>query len=247
LKKSGSRDRLPDVPEDYYTYAGEIPWCETFHENGLRVLRFVSGVIKKRMPVKKSARLKDGTLLSESDLLLRLLKNARVQSVNSSEDIEKMLQLEDIESVDLTIEEDREIEEEVTYAALIPSRFYSWESYHSSINQAGGAMVPAKELTSFFDLCSQPQTFNMYEKNGNLSSITTQEGEPFMRNRQYLLYLRQDLLDTYLQKNNLELIWILRAEREFGPESEEELGKYSETHNSFCAFKKIAAYSVFKG
>jgi len=246
LKKSGSRDRLPDVPEDYYTYAGEIPWCETFHENGLRVLRFVSGVKKKRMPVKKSARLKDGTLLSESDLLSRLLRNARVQSVNSSEDIEKMLQLEDIELVDLTVEEDREIEEEVTYAALIPARFYSWESYHSSINQAGGAMVPAKELTSFFDLCSQPQTFNLYQKNGNPSSITTQEGEPFNRNRQYLLYLRQDLLDTYLQKNDLELIWILWGEREFGPESEEELGKYSETHNSFFAFKKIAAYSVFK-
>ena len=47
----------------------------------------------------------------------------------SSEDIEKVLQSEDIELVDLIVEEECEIAEEVTYAAHIPARFYSWESY----------------------------------------------------------------------------------------------------------------------
>jgi len=27
-QRDGERQRLPDVPEDYYTYAGEIPWCD---------------------------------------------------------------------------------------------------------------------------------------------------------------------------------------------------------------------------
>jgi hypothetical protein len=41
------------------------------------------------------------------------------------------------------------------------------------------------------------------------------------------------------------MIWILWGEREFGPESEEELGKYEETQASFCGFKKIVPYSEF--
>lgn len=240
-----SGNSLPSVPEDYYTYAGEIPWCETFHENGLSFLRLVTRIKEERVSVKKSARLKDGTLLTESELLSLLLRKARFQSVDSSEEIERMLQLENIESVDLTVEEDREIPEEVKYSILIPVRFYGWESHHSSTNRAGGTLVPSKELATFFDLCSQPQSFNFYQKNGALSSITIQEGEPHDRNTQYLLYLRQDLLDSYLRKNDLEMIWILWGEREFGPESEEELGKYEETQASFCGFKKIVPYSEF--
>jgi hypothetical protein len=249
LEKSDAGDRIPDIPEDFYTYSGEIPWCETFHENGLSELTLTSGTKMEHVPVKKVAKLKDGTLLGESELLLRLLQSvstAAAQSVNSEEDFEKMLKSKEIESVDITVEEDHEITERVEYPVFVPARFYSWESHHSSVNQAGGAMVPAKELSLFFDLCSQPQTFNMYQKNGALASINAQWGEHFSKNRQYVLYLRQDLLDLYLEKNGLELVWVLWGERRFGPKDLEDLQKFYQKNKLKGDFKNTVTYSVLK-
>jgi hypothetical protein len=248
LKKSGASYGIPEIPEDFYTYAGEIPWCKTFPENGLNELTLICGTKIERTLVRKVAKLKDGTLLGESDLLLRLLQSSSTttaQSVNS-EDFEKMLQSKEIESIDITVEEERKIPERVTYSVFVPARFYSWERYHSSVNQAGGAIVTAKELSLSFDLCSQPQTFDMYQKNSALATINTQWGEPFSRNRQYLLYLRQDLLDMYLEKNDLELIWVLWGERRFGPEDLEDLQKFYQENKLKGDFKKIVTYSVLK-
>jgi len=35
--------RRCEIPADYYTYAGEIPWCDTYPCNGLSELNFVVG------------------------------------------------------------------------------------------------------------------------------------------------------------------------------------------------------------
>ena len=40
--------RLPQIPEDYHTYVGEIPWCDTFQYNGQEELEFV--ISKKKAP-----------------------------------------------------------------------------------------------------------------------------------------------------------------------------------------------------
>lgn len=249
LRKTDSHDRLPDIPNDFYTFAGEIPWCETFHRNGLSELSLISGTKKEKIPVKKVAKLKDGTILSESELLAWLLMSvsrAEAQSFDSAEEFEKMLESKDMESVDIIVEEEHEITERVTYPTLVPARFFSWESHHSSVNQAGGAIVPAKEIASFFELCCQPQTFNLYLKDGTLSSVSTQWGESFSRNRQYLLYLRQDLLETYLEKNDLELIWVLWGERRFGPEDTEDLQKFYQENKLRGDFEKILPYSTIR-
>jgi hypothetical protein len=38
-----------------------------------------------------------------------------------------------MESVDITMEEEHEITERVTYPILVPARFYSWEGHHSTV------------------------------------------------------------------------------------------------------------------
>ena len=35
---------LPWCPEDYYTYAGEIPWCDTYPKNGWEELSLKSRI-----------------------------------------------------------------------------------------------------------------------------------------------------------------------------------------------------------
>ncbi len=93
--KNDPCDRIPNIPEDFYTYAGEIPWCETFQSKLLSELELISGTKMERIPVKKVAKLKDGTLLSEYELLARLLiriSREKEQSFDSAEVFEKMLE-----------------------------------------------------------------------------------------------------------------------------------------------------------
>jgi hypothetical protein len=171
---------LPDIPEDYYTYAGEIPWCETFPLNGITEIEF--GVDN----------------------------NPRL-----------------------------------SYEVFIPVRYYNWESYHSTVNRASSAMVPAKELAEALDLCSQPQTFNLYEKNGKLASITVRWGE-LWHTEHHLTYLRQDLLEHYLKENDVELLWAIWGERRFGSKSIEELRDFSEEHRAYEVFQTIKTYTEIK-
>lgn len=169
--------RLPDIPEDYYTYAGEIPWCETFPLNGTTEMEF---------------------------------------GVDNNAGL--------------------------SYEVFIPVRYYNWESYHSTVNKASSAMVPAKELAEALDLCSQPQTFNLYEKNGKLASMTLRWGEPW-HTEHHLTYLRQDLLERYLKENDAVLIWAIWGERRFGSKSIEELRDFSKGHRAYQAFQTIKTYT----
>lgn len=178
LKKLNFGGRwLLDIPEDYYTYAGEIPWCETFPHNGTIEIEFVVD------------------------------NNTRI-----------------------------------SFEVLIPVRYYNWESYHSVLNNASPAMVPAKELAEDLDLCSQPQTFDLYEKNGKLASITLRWGEPWQTEHR-LTYLRRDLLERYLKENDMKLVWAIWGERRFRSKSIEELREFSKEHESHRVFRTIKTYT----
>jgi len=171
---------LPDIPEDYYTYAGEIPWCETFPHNGTTKIEFVVD------------------------------NNSRISC-----------------------------------EVLIPVRYYNWESYHSAVNRASPGMVPAKELAEALDLCSQPQTFDLYEKNGELASISLRWGEPWHTEHR-LTYLRQDLLERYFEENDVELVWAIWGERRFRSKSVKELREFSKEHESHRVFRTIKTYTGIK-
>jgi hypothetical protein len=241
LKEADPHGRIPGIPEEFYTYAGEIPWCETFHINGLSELTLVIGKTKRRVTVKKTAKQRDGKLMNDRELLFLLWEKTKEPPV-SDEKFERMLQEEGIELIDETVEEEREVEDVAKYEVLVPVRSYNWESYHSPLNQIDSACVPAKELSAFLDLCSQPQTFNMYQKSGELASITTGYGTSFS-NTQHFTYLRKDLLDTYLGKNDLDLVWVIWGEREFRVESIEEMQEYAKAHTAYRTFKDIRSYS----
>lgn len=169
--------RPPDIPEDYYTYAGEIPWCETFPHNGTTEIEYV-------------------------------LDNNKG----------------------------------ISFEVLIPVRYYNWENYHSALNRASPALVPAKELAEDLDLCSQPQTFNLFEKNGKLASITLRWGEPW-HTEHHLTYLRQDLLERYLKKNDAKLVWVIWGERRFRSKSVEELREFSKEQESYGIFRTVKTYT----
>ena len=127
------------------------------------------------------------------------------------------------------------------FNAFVPVRYNEWEYYHSSVNPDQSVLVPAKEIAESLDLCSQPQTFDLYEKNGDRASITIYWGEPWHTNHQ-LIFLRQDLLDRYLRENKLQLIWLVWGERQFKSERNEGLEEFAKEHLPYKAFREIKSY-----
>jgi len=233
---------LPDIAEDHYTFAGEIPWCETFPYNDKIKMEFLVGSRIEQIPEKKVARLKDGTLLNIDELLELVREKIGNQPQTSEDSMGTILDEEGIELIETTTYVDKEVEETVSYEVLIPVRYYNWEGYFSKVNKASPVMVPAKELAECLDLCSQPQTFNLYEKNGKLATMTVRWGESWYTGH-HLIYIRKDLLERYLEENDAELVWAIWGERRFRSKSLGELEEFSKEHGSAKPFQVIKKFA----
>ena len=97
-------------------------------------------------------------------------------------------------------------------AVEIPVHTYSWESYHSSVNQAGDKSVPAMTFANAFDLRAVPASLDWCDAEGKRASMTLSAPSDF--NRGYLLYIREDLVRAYCDINEYALVWIVWGERE---------------------------------
>jgi hypothetical protein len=144
--------RLPDPPEDHYTFAGEIPWHSEF---------------------------------------ARITRGSRAE--DPYRQFVRLTQLVKIEVEEL-------------------AHWYGWESYHSALNKAGGALVPSLAFSSHFDLRGLPQSFDQALSDGSLAACSL-SGPPEFGGE--LLYLREDLLHRYA--DGRRLIWHVCGEREIRP------------------------------
>lgn len=82
---------------------------------------------------------------------------------------------------------------------------YAWESYHSTLNRAGGALVPSRRFSEAFDLRGLPGTFDQALPDGSLASRSCSAPSGFTGN---VLYLREDLLRTFAGKRVfVGLVW----------------------------------------
>ena len=85
---------------------------------------------------------------------------------------------------------------------------FGWESYHSALNQAGGAYVPSWSFSHAFDLRGTPQSFDQVQPNGAKATISLTAPAGFTG---HLLYLREDLVKEYL--GSRKLVWFIWGER----------------------------------
>ena len=171
LLKRNPQAWIPDIPEDYYTYAGEIPWCSTFPNHGQDEMELTVETKREVRPM--GMRTESGFLIKEEEV--------------------------EIPSVVRNV------------AVFLPVRYNAYESYHSEVNPGRFVLVPAKEISEFLQLCSQPQTFDMYERNGRKASITVRWGKDYHDSK--LIFLRQELFDKYLEAKDLSAVWAIWGER----------------------------------
>jgi hypothetical protein len=171
LLKRDPQAWIPDIPEDYYTYAGEIPWCDTFPKNGQDEIELT--VETKREVRPRGMRTESGFLIKEEEV--------EIPSV-----VRK-------------------------FVVFVPLRCNNYESYHSEVNPGRFVLVPAKEMSEFLQLCSQPQTFDMYGRNGRKASVSIRWGKDY--HDSWLIFMRQELFDRYLEAKDMSAVWAIWGER----------------------------------
>ncbi len=218
LKLHESKDfrngREPSVSENYYTYSGEMNTLEEATYSNFKEVHFEISRQKKIV--------KEGEPGYYPNFLF---------------DEGKFL---------MNHPDEKEIEEVTTkdFEILMPVAQYNWESYHSSVNQAGHQNVVSKEIAFHLGLIDVPQTFNLHEKNGDLASINLRYYEDY-NSSHHFSYLRKDLFDKFLKDNNYRFIWSLWGEREFHFEDNEVVRQFIQKNGveGYKKFKQIKPYS----
>lgn len=113
----------------------------------------------------------------------------------------------------------------------IPVQKYSWESYHSVVNQGGGASLPSKRLCEALSLRYRANKWDLHDDAG-VASLCREVGEYGSEISGSFSYLRRDLLDSYLMRSGKALVWLMWGERGFHHRSAEahNLHEYQANH-----------------
>jgi hypothetical protein len=99
-------------------------------------------------------------------------------------------------------------------AVDIPVQKYTWESYHSVVNQVSGVSLPSKRLCNALNLRYRANKWDLHDASG-VASMYREVGEYDSHINGSFSYLRRDLLDSYLTQSGKALVWLMWGERGF--------------------------------
>jgi hypothetical protein len=206
---------LPEKPEIICTFAGEIPWCDAFLKNGLSEFSFVTKeeIVKVQRIQPKLYMGGKELEISQNDLIQRRL------FINTTEETEEQQHVNDEDSEQIEVREVMVEVEEVKkeyekFNTLIPVCDFRGENYQYASSDIESPITLAKEIASDMNLIGQPQTFDLFTKDGEKATFNISDHSNDINNRQHMFFMREDLLKAYLVKNNLTLIWAIWGERE---------------------------------
>ena len=207
---------LPEKPSVTCTFAGEISWCDIFPDDSASKLTFEVNEKSVIVDKKVSELYLDGERLnlSEIDLLrLRLFGDSIVKDKSKFPLDKKDLQRIEVRDVLIKVEELQK--ENVEFDVMIPVCDFCWESYHTVASDGGSATALAKNITSDLELIGQPQTFDMFTLDGKRATFNISDQSDSIGNNQSMLFIKEDLLKSYLKKHNLTLLWAIWGERRY--------------------------------
>jgi hypothetical protein len=95
----------------------------------------------------------------------------------------------------------------------VPVHSWSWESYHSVLNQVSGIDFLAPALCEKLGLVNHAETFDLWDQSGGQASVYREFDVADRFGGSSLLYIRQDLLEQYLELTQQVLAWIPWGER----------------------------------
>ena len=200
---------VPSIPADYKTYAGEIPWCDTYPPNDWREFPFL--VRKYTTPKEQFELLRGGEPICLMDDF-QLWDTARKLIENDDE--KRLNELLHEENLEITIKTVDEVKSEYKdFEVLVPVRDNCWEESNSAANPRRSIAVPTREISDCLNLYKKPQSFDLFEKDSNRRASISFEYGDIWSNPQSFTYLRKDLLERFLADIGGELIWVIWGNR----------------------------------
>ena len=98
----------------------------------------------------------------------------------------------------------------------LPVQQYCWESYHSTVNTAGAPGLPSTALCESLGLHYRAGQWDLHDTRGAASlyrRVTRENAADDERVSGWVCFQRADLLERYLSKNGLSLVWLMWGER----------------------------------
>lgn len=149
---------------------------------------------------------------TQIDLIRRRLFDDAIGGTEEQQNISDE-DLERIEVREVPVEVEEVKREYAKFNALIPVCDFGWEGYQTTASDAGHATTLVKEITSDLELIGQPQTFDLFTKDGVKATCNVSDQSDDFNNHQAMFFIKENLLKTYLEKNDLALIWAIWGER----------------------------------
>lgn len=213
---------LPRAPESYYSFVGEIPWCESIPFNGREEIEFVTEIRKEKESLEDvERRLANRRLLRE----FRRVYGLNDRDTGSSEQSTPRM---------------KEVVVKETVAVTIPTRLMAWESYHTGLSRSPGHVV-AKDIAASLRLWVRLPSIDLYDEAGKRAAIAIEWGDSWT-NRQTAVYLRRDLFDKFLHANGLGCVWGVWGERDYSSNLIESLPLTEDRNIRWMQFKDAYVY-----
>ena len=200
---------VPFIPEDYRTYAGEIPWCDTYPPSDWHEYPFL--VRKHTIPKKQFELLRGGEPISPIDDFQLWDTTRRLIENDDEKRLNELLHERNLEITTKTVDEEKL--EHKDFEVLIPVRDNCWEESISAANPRRSIAVPTRKISDCLNLYKKPHGFDFFEKDSNRRASISFEYGDIWSNPQSFTYLRKDLLDSFLSEIGGELIWVIWGNR----------------------------------
>ncbi len=206
---------LLQTPSYIYTFAGEIPWCDTFPNNGPAEFQYVVGERKRKSTKTRVDFFLGGTRIASinPESGKRTIYDSAGSESFERLDISERLESGEIEVREETYEEEEALKQYDSIDVFSPVSEYGWEGYQSVTSDSGHAATLSKEISMFLNLVGLPQTFDLYTKDRLRATLNISDKTEGYKNYQTLFFMRKDLLNTYLDKHGLSLVWVIWGER----------------------------------
>lgn len=111
------------------------------------------------------------------------------------------------------------------FKVLLPTMEYYYETDFS--HDTGRSI--SYEISSSEKLRPQSQSFEMLDANGKKASVNTVYSKDY-NNHQHFVFLRKDILDHFLDNNNMKMVWAIWGEKDYA------------TPMAFKVFQQIEEY-----
>ena len=190
--------KIPEGDTEYYLYAGEAGrrqnYARRLYRRNGRYIRQIGKACERYEPVNPKEKAPPKTITENSTL------GEEEETSNSpSELLGPIPKMRHVPG--LRIE--------------IPYIHFGWESYHSLHNDFSGFALPAPSLIQRLGLASKNREIDFYDSMGEPGTLYREAGDGWKGDRHSLLYVRADLLRSYLTDTRQVLVWCNWGQRDW--------------------------------